>query len=99
MRPIIRRSQAATASDPSLRAYRPPPKKLINPNAEEKGIARRHARIPEMLTTSYTLAPSMDSRNRNDGMAPGSGLLGAGSGKMKSYKKKLLLGQAISRRV
>ena len=93
MKPIIRRSNAITGKDVRPRTYRAPTNKKID--AEEKGIARRHARIPEQLSETYTISPASDPRARqraNDG--PGQSLVQS-SEKFKEYKKKLLAGESL----
>ena len=90
MKPIIRRSNAATGKDQRVRDYRPQATKKVD--TEEKGIARRHARIPEQLSTTYMISPASEPRNRpapTDG--PGHSLTQT-SEKFKEYKKKLLAG-------
>lgn len=56
-------------------------------------VARRHARIPDSLTTSFKVAPAADPRERPEkaGGSAGQGLPGSGS-KMRQYKKKLVAG-------
>lgn len=68
---------------------------------KEEGTARRHARIPQSLSMNFTVAPAVDARDRPDrgGSAVGAHSITAVSGKMKSYKKKLVAGQQAQRRV
>ena len=93
MKPIIRRSNAATGKDKRVRAYQPQAPKKVD--SKEEGIARRHARIPEQLSTTYSISPAADPRARArqvDG--PGPSLLQS-SEKFKEYKKKLLAGKSL----
>lgn len=56
-------------------------------------VARRHARIPASLSTSFKVAPAADPRQRPEraGGAAVSSNVATGT-KMKSYKKKLVAG-------
>lgn len=68
-------------------------KKLGEGAAEESGIARRHARVPDAMTETFTVSPDMDiaaARSRGGGMQNNSNL--GTSVKMKEYKKKLVAG-------
>ncbi|KAI5481908.1 transcription factor Iws1 [Pseudohyphozyma bogoriensis] len=101
MRPIIRRSKAFTDKlqeedeDDEPRNYRPNAGRATN-----EDIARRHARIPEMLTTQYKIAPESDPKDRSGGSGMQASHASTGmSSKMRSYKKKLIASQAASRRV
>jgi len=57
-------------------------------------VARRHARIPASLSTSFKVAPAADPRERPEraGGAALSSNVATGT-KMKSYKKKLVAGE------
>lgn len=107
MRPIIRRSKAFTDKildedeDEEDREVR---RKILamsgggkKKKVEEKGVQRRHARIPEMLTTSYRLAPD-SGKEGGGGMGGSHGSTGV-TLKMRSFKKKLIAGQQAQRRV
>lgn len=59
--------------------------------SENEGIARRHARIPEMLTANFKVAPMRDAKDRNSGNGMSSSNVAVGV-KMKTYKKKRALG-------
>lgn len=58
-------------------------------------VARRHARIPASLSTSFKVAPAADPRERPEraGGAAVSNNVATGT-KMKSYKKKLVAGKS-----
>lgn len=106
MRPIIRRSKVFADKEvlqadevdvddmPAPRAR----KGAATPTAERErlgtneSIAKRHARIPEALTTSFKVAPPTEARDRemaHQGMNNHS--VGVTT-KMKTYKKKLIAG-------
>ncbi|KAM0752594.1 hypothetical protein T439DRAFT_311266 [Meredithblackwellia eburnea MCA 4105] len=114
MRPILRRSKLFTdrqnGSDPTVssdeddvRRRRPVQAQAQASRSTNETIARRHARIPEMLTSSFKNSPVADVRERErGGVAGGERMLGGAASqgsKMKSYKKKLVAGQVASRRI
>lgn len=104
MRPIIRRSKLFTdkdaANDSDSDTPRNRRKAAPSGPSQSETVARRHARIPEMLTTSFKNAPPSDARDRGSGSGQLQGHSATGvTTKMKSYKKRLVAGQAASRRV
>ncbi|SGY39984.1 BQ5605_C003g02304 [Microbotryum silenes-dioicae] len=116
MRPIIRRSKAFVDKDPyaepltnpnanhSNRRIRVPAGVVGTTNKaadDDAGLARRHARIPESFSASFSVAPPTSARDRHGaggGLQSGHSVT-AVSTKMKGYKKKLVAGQQASRRV
>lgn len=104
MRPIIRRSKVfsdkeivraesgASGGGAQRRAAVSAKKDVMGGN---ESIARRHARIPEMLTANFKVAPAADARDRAGPQQQSQGSLGV-TVKMKGYKKKLLAGEWIS---
>ncbi|KAK4700815.1 transcription factor SPN1, partial [Phenoliferia sp. Uapishka_3] len=106
MRPIIRRSKLFTDKDTNVHDSdsEAPHHRRKAPGAgagaTNESIARRHARIPEMLTTAFKNAPSADPRERGAGSGQLQGHSATGvTSKMKTYKKRLVAGQQASRRV
>ena len=105
MRPIIRRSKLFTDkeldhdsdSDSGRRNRR---KKVVASGSQGgEAVARRHARIPEALTTAFKVAPKEKGlRDAGSGQLQGHSATGVTT-KMKSYKKRLVAGQAANRRV
>lgn len=100
MRPIIRRSKAYADKDEDLIELNKPTKEYTDSRkkgvreerGEEKGIARRHARIPEMLTASFSISPALEARDRGTSGSGGASVANGGQ-KFKDYKKKLLAGE------
>ncbi|GAA5920423.1 hypothetical protein JCM1841_003391 [Sporobolomyces salmonicolor] len=62
-------------------------------NAKEGG-ATRHARIPQALTATFSVAPQSQATGGASG-----GLPGGSQARMREYKKKLVAGQQAARRV
>lgn len=104
MRPIIRVSKAIADRDiipmidyaPRRASASGVPKKETGPGgmATNESIARRHARIPEALTATFTVAPPEHASQRNtEAHGQVHGPTGVTS-KMKEYKKKLVAGKS-----
>lgn len=105
MRPIIGRSKDFFDRDSSQRhptshsnSERLVKSKLGENAQGESVIARRHARVPDAMTETFSVSPAMDigaARARDGGgMGRSEGNSGS-SAKMKEYKKKLLAGQSF----
>ncbi|KAK4056122.1 Transcription factor iws1 [Microbotryomycetes sp. JL221] len=64
-------------------------------------VAKRHARIPNQLSASFKIAPPADPNQRAEkiGAQLQSQGVAVGGTKIRSYKNKLKMGQAASRRV
>ncbi|KAM0787115.1 hypothetical protein ACM66B_006370 [Microbotryomycetes sp. NB124-2] len=113
MRPIIRRSKAmADRERPDFDdenagygaydyAAQQEKRAEASQGASGGAVARRHARIPNQLSATFKVAPAADPSQRAEkvgGQLASQGVAVGGT-KIRSYKNKLKMGQAASRRV
>ncbi|KAK4047842.1 Transcription factor iws1 [Microbotryomycetes sp. JL201] len=113
MRPIIRRSKTmADRERPNFDdenvgygaydyAAQQEKRAQASQGASGGAVARRHARIPTQLSASFKVAPPADPNQRAEkigGQLASQGVAVGGT-KIRSYKNKLKMGQAASRRV
>lgn len=108
MRPIIKRSKELYERDFETSAILPSSRrreeratasvgKVIASSGDIGGIARRHARVPDAMTETFTVSPAMEG-NRGDRSGGGGGIgvsIGGSSTKFKDFKKRLVAGSSL----